>query len=335
MGQSNQTRLGLKPNSFLQFWARTVLDAASPPIRIWPPLSVYRTIAGGIFFFYHHPTSVPQNVQLWACLSHLNSGKMMPAPPTPKTEKLEGLSMPGTGLHKTVLITGVSRGLGRALALELAKRGHNIVGCSRSQDKLSSLEAELTSASTSSSSLSSQGKHLIMNVDVRSNSSVEELAHAVREKKSIPDILVNNAGTINRNNRLWEVPVEDFDNVIDTNVKGVANMMRHFIPLMLDRKQQGVIVNLSSGWGRSAAGQVAPYCASKWAIEGLTRSVAKELPTGLAIVALSPGVVNTDMLQSCFGTSASLYQTPEAWAPKAATMILNLTVADNGMSLTV
>lgn len=60
--------------------------------------------------------------------------------------------------------------------------------------------------------------------------------------------------------------------------------------------------------------KVAPYCAAKWAVEGLTRSVAKELPVGMAIVALSPGVVNTDMLQSCFGASASLYQTPEAWS---------------------
>lgn len=154
------------------------------------------------------------------------------------------------------------------------------------------------------------------------------------EKKSIPDIVVNNAGTINRNNRLWEVPAEDFDNVIDTNVKGVANVLRHFIPLMIDKKQ-GIIVNLSSGWGRSAAAQVAPYCASKWAIEGLTKSVAKEIPTGIAVVALSPGVINTEMLQSCFGSSASLYQAPESWAPKAATMILNLTVADNGLSLTV
>lgn len=59
--------------------------------------------------------------------------------------------------------------------------------------------------------------------------------------------------------------------------------------------------------------QVAPYCASKWAIEGLSRSVAKELPPGLAIVALSPGVVNTEMLASCFGSSAALYQSPEAW----------------------
>lgn len=59
--------------------------------------------------------------------------------------------------------------------------------------------------------------------------------------------------------------------------------------------------------------QVAPYCASKWAVEGLTRSVAKELPSGMAIVALNPGVINTDMLASCFGSSSSLYQTPESW----------------------
>lgn len=59
--------------------------------------------------------------------------------------------------------------------------------------------------------------------------------------------------------------------------------------------------------------QVAPYCASKWAVEGLTRSVAKELPSGVGVVALNPGVINTDMLASCFGNSASLYQTPESW----------------------
>ena len=66
---------------------------------------------------------------------------------------------------------------------------------------------------------------------------------------------VNNAGTINRNNKIWDVPVEEFDTVIDTNIKGIANMLRHFVPLMIERKQ-GVIVNMSSGWGRSAAAQV-------------------------------------------------------------------------------
>ncbi|KAG9456907.1 hypothetical protein H6P81_001415 [Aristolochia fimbriata] len=169
---------------------------------------------------------------------------------------------------------------------------------------------------------------------LKSDTSVAELARLVMEAKGVPDIIVNNAGAINSNNKLWEVPVEEFDTVMDTNIKGTANVLRHFLPPMVERKQ-GIIVNMSSGWGRSAAAEVAPYCASKWAIEGLTRSVAKELPAGMAIVALSPGVINTDMLVSCFGSSASLYQTPDAWAPKAATMILNLTSEDNGASLSV
>jgi NAD(P)-dependent dehydrogenase (short-subunit alcohol dehydrogenase family) len=125
-------------------------------------------------------------------------------------------------------------------------------------------------------------------------------------------VAVNNAGTINKNNKTWSVPAEEFDTVVDTNIKGTANVLRHFIPLMIEKKH-GIIVNLSSGWGRSAAAEVAPYCASKWAIEGLTRSLAKELPPGLAAIALSPGVVNTDMLNSCFGSSASLYQSTEQW----------------------
>ncbi|KAE8007890.1 hypothetical protein FH972_004449 [Carpinus fangiana] len=240
------------------------------------------------------------------------------------TTSFNGMNGVGGASSRTVLITGASKGLGRALALELAKRGHTVIGCSRTQDKLSSLQSEL----------SSPENHLFLNADVKSNSSIEELARAVMEKKGVPDIIVNNAGTINRNNKIWEVPEEEFDTVIDTNVKGVANMLRHFIPLMITRKQ-GIIVNMSSGWGRSGAALVAPYCASKWAVEGLTRSVAKEVPDGIAVVALNPGVINTDMLASCFGNSAALYQAPEAWALKAATMILNLTAADNGASLTV
>ncbi|XP_010930522.3 NADPH-dependent pterin aldehyde reductase [Elaeis guineensis] len=238
----------------------------------------------------------------------------------------------GAGAPRTVLITGVSRGLGRALALELAKRGHTIIGFARSQEKIDALLAELPSDDPAPSS--SPSKHLIIQADVRSDSSIKELARLVVETRRVPDIIVNNAGTINKNNKIWDVSAEEFDMVIDTNIKGVANILRNFLPLMIEKKR-GIIVNTSSGWGRSAAAEVAPYCASKWAIEGLTRSVAKELPPGVAVVALSPGVVNTEMLASCFGSSSALYQTPESWAPKAATFILNLTVEDNGASLTV
>ncbi|XP_030459174.1 NADPH-dependent pterin aldehyde reductase-like [Syzygium oleosum] len=243
---------------------------------------------------------------------------------------MQGMMMKDQG-PRTVLITGVTQGLGKALALELAKRGHSVIGCSRSQDKLDSLRSLL---SPSDADADADSPHLLLTVDVRSDSSVEELARVVMDKKGVPDIIVNNAGTINKNNKIWDVPADEFDAVIDTNVKGVANMLRHFLPPMIQRKR-GIIVNMSSSWGRSGAALVAPYCASKWAVEGLTRSVAKELPEGMAVVALNPGVINTDMLASCFGDSASLYQAPDAWAVKAAATILNFTGADNGASPTV
>ena len=81
--------------------------------------------------------------------------------------------------------------------------------------------------------------------------------------------------------------------MIDVNIKGVANVIRHFVPAMIAR-ESGVIVNLSSYWGRSVSPEVAPYCATKWAIEGLTRALAQELPQGLAAVPLNPGIIDTD-----------------------------------------
>ncbi|XP_022930009.1 NADPH-dependent pterin aldehyde reductase-like isoform X1 [Cucurbita moschata] len=228
-----------------------------------------------------------------------------------------------TNPSRVVLITGVSKGLGRALALELANRGHTIIGCSRDQPKLDSLRQQLSS-----------NNHLLFNANVRSNDSVEELARGVVQNKLVPDIIVNNAGVANRIGNAWEVEVEEFDNVIDTNVKGIANVLRHFIPLMIPNKH-GIIINMSSIAGRTGIAHIAPYCASKWAVEGLSKSVAKELPEGIAVVALDPGTINTDMLVSAAGSAALKYLPPERWAIKAATMILDITTSDNGASLTV
>ena len=96
-----------------------------------------------------------------------------------------------------------------------------------------------------------------------------------------------------------------------------------------------MIVNFSSGWGRTAEKDVAPYCATKWAIEGLSQALALEMPPGLGVVALNPGIINTEMLQSCFGESASHYPSAQRWAEKAVPFILKLDATDNGHALTV
>lgn len=122
--------------------------------------------------------------------------------------------------------------------------------------------------------------------------------------------------------------------MIDINIKGVANVIRQFVPAMV-AKQHGIIVNLSSGWGRSTSPNVASYCASKWAIEGLTRALAQELPPGMAAIPLSPGIVHTEMLETCYGDDAASFITPKDWVVSAIPFLLNLTPENNGQPLTV
>jgi len=121
---------------------------------------------------------------------------------------------------------------------------------------------------------------------------------------------------------------------VDVNIKGVANVVRHFVSRMTELRR-GVIVNISSGWGRSTSPGVAAYCATKWAVEGMTKAMAHELPKGMAAIPLNPGVINTELLQSCFGASAEQYQSPEEWSHAAARMILNFGERDNGQSLSI
>ena len=101
-------------------------------------------------------------------------------------------------------------------------------------------------------------------MDVSKDAAVAAWAARLLKSHGAPDLLINNAAIINRNAPLWTIPAAEFDPVIDINIKGVANVIRHFVPAMVAR-QSGVIVNLSSGWGRSVDAEVAPYCATKWA----------------------------------------------------------------------
>jgi NAD(P)-dependent dehydrogenase (short-subunit alcohol dehydrogenase family) len=223
---------------------------------------------------------------------------------------------------RIVLITGVTRGLGRAMAVKFAELGHVVVGCGRSKQAIASLQKELGAP------------HRFSVVDVTQDAQVAKWASEVIKTVGTPHLLLNNAALINPVSPLWEIAWKDFDEVIDVNIKGVANVIRHFVPAMVKRKS-GIIVNFSSGWGRETDAGVAPYCATKWAIEGMTRALAQELPKGMAAIPLSPGIIDTDMLRSCFGNEAGNYPTAEVWVETAVPFLLGLKASDNGKPLTV
>jgi NAD(P)-dependent dehydrogenase (short-subunit alcohol dehydrogenase family) len=222
---------------------------------------------------------------------------------------------------KHVLVTGCSRGLGLAMARGFAARGWSVSGCATDADAVATLAAKLGPA------------HRIRRCDVTSPDEVAAFAADILHGPGAPDLLLNNAAVISRNAPLWETSPEDFARVVDVNLKGVHLVCRAFLPAMIARRR-GVVVNFSSGWGRSTSPEVAPYCATKWGIEGLTQALSQELPDGLAAVALNPGIIDTDMLRRTFGTAAADYPDPARWAATAVPFLEQLGPRDNGKSLT-
>jgi NAD(P)-dependent dehydrogenase (short-subunit alcohol dehydrogenase family) len=223
---------------------------------------------------------------------------------------------------RRILITGAGRGLGLAMTQQFIKLGHTVIACSRQQSHVAALKKQF-------------GKpHAFESLDVTNEAAVGKWAAAVLAAGGPPDLLLNNAAVVNENACLWEVPPDEFSRVIDVNIKGIYIILRHFLPAMIDR-HEGTIVNFSSGWGRSTSPEVAPYCATKYAVEGLTKALAQELPHGMCAVPLNPGIINTDMLQSCFGGNADAYPSPEEWAETAVPFLLAIRPKDNGQSLTV
>lgn len=224
--------------------------------------------------------------------------------------------------QKIIVLTGSTRGCGRAMVDGFTAAGHTIVGCGRSEQAVQELRS------------SYPAPHRFDVVDVASDQQVALWAKSVLESGLIPDLLVNNAAIINKNANLWDVSAEEFQQIVDVNIVGTANVIRHFAPAMIKRKK-GTIVNFSSGWGRSTAPEVAPYCATKYAIEGMTQALSQELPGGMAVVAVNPGIINTDMLQSCFSDGAKNYPTPERWSKSAVPFLLGIGPKENGRPLSV
>lgn len=223
---------------------------------------------------------------------------------------------------RRIVITGVGRGLGLAMSEKFVELGHTVLGCSRQKGNVEALAKRF-------------GKpHSFSVVDVTDEVAVGRWAKSVLADGGPPDLLLNNAAVVNENAPLWEVPADEFSRVVDVNIKGIYHVLRHFLPAMI-HQGRGVIANFSSGWGRSTSPEVAPYCATKYAVEGLTLALSQELPDGMCAVPLNPGIINTDMLQSCFGGNADAYPTPDRWAEKAVPFLLKLGPRDNGRQLTV
>ena len=223
-------------------------------------------------------------------------------------------------MSKLVCISGCSKGLGRAMAIEFHKQGWKVAGGARNEEALGNLKEEIG------------GSCFFQAFDVSKSEEVENFAQSVEENLGVPDLLVNSAGIINKNAPLTQISPEEFASVLSINLGGIHNMIRSFVPRM-EKQGHGIIANFSSYWGQSTSPEVAPYCASKWGVEGLTRSLAQELPAGLATVAFNPGIIDTDMLRSCFGEGASSHEQPSNWAKHAVDRLLRIGLSDNGQTI--
>ncbi len=150
----------------------------------------------------------------------------------------------------TIVITGATKGLGRALAEQYIQLGHMVIGCGRSVNFIESM----------SNSYPENADFQV--VDISDYKRVHSWAEDILKKFGSPDILLNNAGVINKNAALWQVSEQEFSDVLDINIKGVHNTVSAFLPEMI-KTGKGIVVNFSSGWGRSTSPEVAPYCSSK------------------------------------------------------------------------
>ena len=189
---------------------------------------------------------------------------------------------------KTVLITGASRGIGAECALEFARNGASaiVIGYHKSEDQALALEATLRDAGVNA---------MALRADVRSARQVAAMFQKANAAFGPVHILINNAG-ISRFGLFTDIGEEEWDEVMDTNCKGMYLCCKEALPHMISDKD-GAIVNISSMWGQVGASCEVHYSASKAAVIGLTKALAKELgPSNVRVNCVAPGVIQTDML---------------------------------------
>jgi NAD(P)-dependent dehydrogenase (short-subunit alcohol dehydrogenase family) len=187
---------------------------------------------------------------------------------------------------KVAVVTGVSRGIGRAIAHLLASEGAAVAGCSRQTNRGTFLD-DLDAAE--------RPRHLVADCDVSQRGAVAGFRDLVLARLGAPDMLVNNAGIVARIS-IETMPEELWDEVLAANLKSAFLMIQAFLPAMRDRGHARII-NMASIAGHLGTPLLAAYCAAKHGVVGLTQALAEELrPDGISVNAICPGSVDTEML---------------------------------------
>ncbi|HGZ6874382.1 TPA: 3-oxoacyl-[acyl-carrier-protein] reductase [Staphylococcus aureus] len=189
-------------------------------------------------------------------------------------------------MTKSALVTGASRGMGRSIALQLAEEGYNVaVNYAGSKEKAEAVVEEIKAKGVDS---------FAIQANVADADEVKAMIKEVVSQFGSLDVLVNNAG-ITRDNLLMRMKEQEWDDVIDTNLKGVFNCIQKATPQML-RQRSGAIINLSSVVGAVGNPGQANYVATKAGVIGLTKSAARELASrGITVNAVAPGFIVSDM----------------------------------------
>ena len=193
-------------------------------------------------------------------------------------------------MNKTALVTGATSGIGRATARILAKNNYKIILCGRREDRLTALEKEL----------SEYTEIHTLSFDVRDKKAVFESINSLPEAFSTIDILINNAGNAHGLDPIQTGDLDDWDAMIDINVKGLLYVSKAIIPQMMERKS-GHIINICSIAGKEVYPNGNVYCASKHAVDALNQSMRMDLnPYGIRVGAIHPGMVETEFSEVRF-----------------------------------
>ncbi len=222
--------------------------------------------------------------------------------------------------NKTIIVTGSGRGIGKYIAKRLGREGANIVVTARTAKDIEKTCNEINDEG---------GNAIFITGDVTREDDVKKVVSNTIKKFGKVDVLVNNAGAGLRK-YLWETKAEEFEEIMDVNVKGVFFYMKHVIPEM--ENHGGLIINISSGAGKSGIPTLSVYCASKFAVIGLTEAAAREVSRSVKIVALCPASVDTGMFKRLFPDEEADLE-PEEVAQKIADICMYPEKYNSGESI--